>query len=66
MPTPATLRDSTQIVLPNEVLDGLRADLRSEFTLTIVEKGGVARIVASPVVIKQVGRFLAHRGISVQ
>ena len=65
MPSPATLRDSTEIVLPSEVLDGLRADLEAEFTLTIVDRGDVARIIGSPIVIKEVGRFLAHRGVSV-
>lgn len=65
MPSPTTLRDSTQIVLRSEVLDGLRADLHAEFTLTIVEREGVSRIVGSPVEIKQVGRFLAHHGVSI-
>lgn len=66
MPDPARLRDSTQIVLPCAVLDGIRADLTDQFTVTIVEHdNGQCRIVASPVVIQSVGEFLTDRGIPV-
>ena len=65
MSDPATLRDSTQIVVPSDALCGTRDDLESEFRLTIVERCGRCRIIASPVVIKQVGAFLARRGIRV-
>jgi hypothetical protein len=33
----ARYRDSTQIVLPNDVVEELRTDLRREFTLTFVD-----------------------------
>lgn len=65
MPDPATLRDSTEIVLPLDVFRELREDLQAEFTLTIIERERTARIIASPVVIKEVGSFLVHRGVSV-
>jgi hypothetical protein len=65
MPSPATLRDSTEIVLPREVVDDLRTDLEAEFTLTIVDRGDVVKIIGSPIVIKEVGQFLAHRGVPV-
>lgn len=58
------LRDSTQIVLPRERLGGLRADLESEFTLTIVEAGRRLRIIGSPVEIKDASDFLARNGVS--
>ena len=65
MPDPASLRDSTQIVLPCEVVGSVREDLESEFTLTIVEDGGSCRIVGSPVAIKDASEFLVQRGVSV-
>lgn len=65
VPDPLTLRDSTQIIVPAEAIEQYRDDLESEFTLTIVEEGDSCRIIASPVVIKEVGGFLARRGISV-
>lgn len=37
MPDPSRLRDSTQIVLPSEVLADIREDLTAKFTLTIFE-----------------------------
>ncbi|WP_375335563.1 hypothetical protein [Halorussus sp. MSC15.2] len=37
MPDPTTLRDSTQFVLPAEVLAGFREDLDEQFTLTFFE-----------------------------
>lgn len=61
----ARLRDSTQIVLPRETLDGLRTDLEAEFTLTIVEAGRLLRIIGSPVEIKGASDFLARNGVSV-
>ncbi len=65
MGDPARLRDSTQIVLPVDVLEGLRADLEAEFTVTIRDEGAAARIIGSPVVIKEVGDYLARQGVSV-
>ncbi|PSQ45532.1 hypothetical protein BRD17_01245 [Halobacteriales archaeon SW_7_68_16] len=63
MPDPSRLRDSTQIVLPCEALDGVRDDLSEEFVVTILNEGGQCRIVGSPVEIKQAGEFLARHGI---
>ena len=37
MPDPATLRDSTQIVISAAVLEGFRDDLDERFTLTFFE-----------------------------
>lgn len=63
MPDPSRLRDSTQIVLPLDALDGVREDLDERFTVTIVEREGQARIVGSPVVIKQVSEYLVRHGV---
>jgi hypothetical protein len=65
MPDPATLRDSTQIVLPCDLLDGLRDDLDEEFTLTIVSAEGECRIIGSPVEIKAASDYLVRHGVSV-
>jgi hypothetical protein len=64
MVDPSSLRDSTQIVLPPDALDGLRCELEAEFTVTVHEEGGVARIIGSPVVIKDVNDFLVRNGVS--
>jgi hypothetical protein len=65
MPSPGTLRDSTEIRLPQATMREVRDDLETEFTVTIVEEGsGTFRIIASPVVIQSVSRFLARRGIT--
>ncbi len=65
MPDPSSLRDSTQIVLPPEAVDGLREELTEEFTVTLHERDGYLYIIASPVVIKEVGDYLARQGVSV-
>ena len=67
MPDPSKLRDSTQIVLPTDDLEGVRDDLEAEFTLTIfgMEEGWV-RIIGSPVEIKGASEFLARRGVSLR
>lgn len=71
MPDPSNLRDSTQIVLPSEELDGLRDDLEAEFVVTITTLNGEApgdaeyvRIIGSPVVIKDVSSYLTRHGVS--
>ncbi|MFB6304360.1 MAG: hypothetical protein ABEH47_04275 [Haloferacaceae archaeon] len=65
MPDPARLRDSTQIVVPCEVLAEVREELEAEFTVTVVPGcDGTCRIVGSPVEIKAVGQFLSRRGVS--
>lgn len=65
MADPSSLRDSTQIVLPRDSLDGLREELEAEFTVTIFEHDEVTRIIGSPVVIKEVTEFLGQRGLNV-
>jgi hypothetical protein len=63
----ARLRDSTQIVLSAETLDGLRADLKREFTLSFVDADadGHVRIIGSPVEIKDASDWLARHGVFV-
>jgi hypothetical protein len=66
MPDPAMLRDSTQIVLPCDILDEIRDDLEAEFVVTVFPCGdGLCRIIGSPVEIRAVNDFLARHGISV-
>ena len=60
----ARLRDSTQIVLPRETLQGLRADLGREFTLTFVDEERAVRIIGSPVEIKDASEWLVRHGVS--
>ncbi|MFD1585476.1 hypothetical protein ACFR9U_00655 [Halorientalis brevis] len=66
MPDAAMLRDSTQILLPEAALEGLRDELESRFTLTILKDDAQYRIVGSPVEIKEASRFLTRNGISVE
>ncbi|MFC7177402.1 hypothetical protein [Halosegnis marinus] len=65
MPDAASLRDSTQIVLPWETFEGLRDEVEEHFTVTVVDDGPNARIVGSPVEIKGVNDFLTRYGITV-
>ena len=65
MPDPATLRDSTQILLPSAALAEVRADLEAQFTLTLFEADDdLVRIIGSPVEIKAASDFLSRRGVS--
>ena len=66
MADPSSLRDSTQIVLPSETVEGLRADLEAEFAVTVHDEGAAVRIIGSPVVIKEVSEYLVRQGISVR
>jgi hypothetical protein len=61
----ARLRDSTQILLPAEALDGLRADLEDRFVLTIHRENGQVRIIGSPTEIKDASAFLTRNGVTV-
>ncbi|MUV90668.1 hypothetical protein GJ629_12820 [Halapricum sp. CBA1109] len=61
----ATLRDSTQILLPPETLEGLREDLTDRYTLTISEEGPRVRIIGSPVEIKAASAYLSRNGVSI-
>lgn len=63
---PARLRDSTQIVLPTGTPDRIHRDLESEFSVTIVEDGPTARVIGSPLVIKDVSRYLTRRGVALR
>jgi len=63
MPSPSRLRDSTQIVLPSESVDGLRDQLAAEFTVSIVESADSCRIIGSPVEIKAVSAYLGRHGV---
>ncbi|MFB6107851.1 MAG: hypothetical protein ABEJ82_03285 [Haloplanus sp.] len=66
MPDPESLRDSTQIVVPCEALEGIRDDLESEFTVTVFPAGAPdCLIIGSPVEIKAVSRFLTRHGVNV-
>jgi len=66
MPTPARLRDSTQIVLPSQSVDGLRQQLTDAYTVSIVESDETCRIIGSPVEIKAVSAFLSRQGINLR
>ncbi len=66
MSGPAAFRDSTEIVVPCETLDGIRDDITEEFTVSVFSMGGTCRIVGSPVEIKGVTDFLSRRGVTVQ
>ena len=77
MSDPSTLRDSTQIVLPSDALEGIREDLNEEFTLTFFEvdeitandetlKVDYVRIIGSPVEIKAASDFLSRHGVSLR
>ena len=61
----ARLRDSTQILLPEGALDGLREELEAEFVVTIHAEQCRVRIIGSPVEIKGVSDFLARNGVTV-
>ncbi len=63
MPNPARLRDSTQIVLPSQSLDGRREQLTSKFTVSIVESETSCRIIGSPVEIKAASAYLSRQGV---
>lgn len=66
MPDPSSLRDSTQIVLPQRALDEVRHEVQARFTVTVQELDDTARIIASPVVIKELTDFLVQRGVPVE
>ena len=61
----ASLRDSTQIVLPDGALAGIREDLTEEYVVSIFDEEDAVRIVGSPVVIREVSDYLCRQGINV-
>lgn len=65
MPSPSSLRDSTQIELPANSLEGLREQVEAEYTVTVLQPDpDQYRIIGSPVEIKAVSSFLGRHGIS--
>ncbi|WP_158057268.1 VNG_1110C family protein [Halorussus halophilus] len=65
MPGPSTFRDSTQIVLPADELEGLEAELQAQFTVSIFKPAeDWARIIGSPVEIEEATEFLSRHGVS--
>jgi len=67
MSNASQLRDSTQIVLPSEALEGLEAQLDDVCTVSVFTEGDdQCRIVGSPVEIKRASEFLARHGVSVR
>jgi hypothetical protein len=64
--SPGAFRDSTEIVVPCDALDGHREALTDEFTVSVFTAGGTCRIVGSPVEIKGATDFLSRRGVPVR
>lgn len=58
-------RDSTQILLPESALHGIRDDLEEQFTLSVHREGSQVRLIGSPVEIKAASDFLAMNGVSI-
>lgn len=63
MPGPDRLRDSTQIRLSPDALEGI--DLEQQFAVTVRCEDETVRIIGSPVAIKEVSNFLARSGVAV-
>ncbi|KAB1196866.1 MULTISPECIES: hypothetical protein [Haloferax] len=67
MPSPGTLRDSTQIILSYELLEDVREEIESEFVVSVhAHTDETCRIIGSPVEIRAVSDFLTRHGISVR
>lgn len=66
MSSPGTFRDSTEIVVPCDALDGHREALTAEFTVSLFAAAETCRIVGSPVEIKGATQFLSRRGVPVR
>ena len=61
------LRDSTQIILPEDALGDLETPLEEEFVVTVFAEGEeYCRVVGSPVEIKQASQYLAKHGVAVR
>jgi hypothetical protein len=60
----ATLRDSTEIVLPRSSLDAVAVDLEEEFSVTVVDESDTCRVIGSPTEIKAASDFLSRRGLT--
>lgn len=64
MTDPSSFRDSTQIVLPEEVAREVRSELESQFTVSVHDGDGHVRVIGSPVEIKDVNQFLVRNGVT--
>ena len=64
MADPARYRDSTEIVVPLAVLEPYVEEIKDEFTVTIFEREETARIIGSPLVIKEVNEYLSMQGVN--
>lgn len=63
----SSFRDSTEIRVPCDSLEGLREDLETEFTVTVFSRGGdTCRIIGSPTEIRAVSGFLSRHGVSIR
>ena len=60
------LRDSTQILLPPEAIEGLEAELEERFVVSVHTGNRQVRIIGSPVEIKDASAFLARNGVTVE
>jgi hypothetical protein len=58
-------RDSTQILLPETALEGIREELERRFTVSVCREDSGVRIIGSPTEIKDASAFLAMHGVSV-
>ncbi len=63
MSDPGAFRDSTEIVVPCDALDGHREALTDEFTVSVFAASETCRIVGSPIEIKGATEFLSRRGV---
>ncbi|WP_416839101.1 hypothetical protein [Haloferax sp. DFSO52] len=67
MPSPGMLRDSTQIILPYDILEDVREEIESRFVVTIhAHSDDSCRIIGSPVEIRALSDFLTRHGVSVR
>ncbi|WP_411962809.1 hypothetical protein [Haloferax sp. YSMS24] len=67
MPSPGTLRDSTQIILSNDVLEDVREEIDAKFVVSFhAHTDETVRIIGSPVEIRRVSDYLTRQGISVR
>jgi len=65
MPDASTFRDSTQILVPEKALEGLRDGLEAQCTVSIIADERRCRIVGSPTEIKAASAYLARNGVSI-
>ena len=66
MADPARYRESTEIVLPLAVLEPYEDEIEERFTVTVFEQGESARIIGSPLVIREVHEYLSMQGVNLR